>query len=69
MDKKILKNIAKEWAAGILLATGMDSFDNEGLTYEEEVYIIKSVHQISKKIRENPSGSLTNIVEKYYEFE
>ena len=37
MEKRILKKIAAEWASGILFhGTGTDSFDNEGLTLDEE---------------------------------
>lgn len=73
MDKRILKKIATEWAAGILLhGTGMDSFSKEeGLTNEEEGYIVEEVGKIALRITkgEIPSVSLTEIVKKYYDFE
>lgn len=75
MDKRILKKIAKEWAAGILAhGTGMDSFDPElGLTCEEEGYIVEEVNRLGKSLLksldiEEPSANLNEIVGKYYEF-
>ena len=72
MDKKILKKIAKEWAAGILYhGTGMDSFSGEELTAEEQGYIVNEVHKIGLRIFKDdiPSVELSKIVAKYYEFE
>lgn len=69
MDKAILKKIAQEWAKGILLATNMDSFDEE-LEHEEQVYVLNEVHNIANRItKETASGSLPVIINKYYDFE
>jgi hypothetical protein len=69
MDKRILKQIAKEWAKGILLATDMDSFDKE-LNTDEQSYVLDEVHKIARKItEEDASGSLPQIIRKYYDFE
>ena len=72
MDKRILKKIAKEWAAGILYhGTGIDSFSGEELTIEEQGYIVDEVHKIGLRIFKDdiPSVELPEIVAKYYEFE
>lgn len=74
MQKRILKKIAAEWAAGILLhGTGMDSFDEEedGLTPDEAGFIVEEVGKIALRITkgEQPSPKLIDIVQKYYEFE
>jgi hypothetical protein len=73
MDNRILNKIAKEWACGILFhGTGMDSFtEEEGLTYEEEGYIVNEVQKIALKITkgDTPSPNLTEIVKKHYTFE
>ena len=76
MDKRVLKKIAKEWAAGILYhGTGMDSLSSElGFSYEEKGYIVGEVHKIGLSIMktiesETPSANLDEIVGKYYEFE
>jgi len=76
MQKRILKKIAAEWAAGILLhGTGMDSFEPElGLTYEEEGYIVEEVHRLGKSLMKTleqdiPAANLEEIVQKYYDFE
>jgi hypothetical protein len=74
MQKRILKKIATEWAAGILLhGTGMDSFDEEedGLTPDEAGYIVEEVGRIALRITkgETPSSQLIDIVQKYYDFE
>lgn len=69
MDKKILKQIAKEWAKGILLATSMDAFDEE-LDIEEQIFVLAEVYKIANKITtEEESGSLPEIIKKYYDFE
>lgn len=69
MDKRILKQIAKEWAKGILLATDMDSFDKE-LDIDEQIFVLNQVHEIANKITKEPeSGSLPEIIKKYYKFD
>lgn len=73
MNKNILKNIAKEWAKGILLSTEGVSFDEEFedlLSTDEEHYIINEVHKIAERItKEDYTPSLVDIVKKYYELE
>jgi len=72
MDKRILKKIAAEWASGILFhGTGMDSFDDEGLTPDEEGYIVEEVQKIALRITKGdvPNANLPEIVKKYYDFE
>lgn len=73
MDKRILNKIAKEWASGILYhGTGGDSFEeSDGLTVDEQQYIVKQVHKEALKITKGvePSSNLTEIVGKYYTFE
>ena len=73
IEKRILNKIAKEWASGILYhGTGSDSFDeDDGLTSEEQLYIVNQVQKEALKITkgELPSVNLTDIVKKYYEFE
>lgn len=73
MQKRILKKIAKEWCAGILLACDGDSFDEDvdGLTSEEVDYILNEVEKIAVKINDKqvPETSVKKIVEKYYSFE
>ena len=73
MDKQILNKIAKEWASGILFhGTGADSFNEEdGLTPDEESYIVDQVHKEALKITKGdvPGHNLSEIVKKYYTFE
>jgi len=71
MDKIILKKIAKDWAKGILFATGMDSFDDDSpLTYEEQGYIVEEVQKIGLKLTDGDvETSLNDIIDKYYDFE
>lgn len=73
MDKRILNKIAKEWACGILYhGTGADSFDeDDGLTPEEQYYIVDQVHKEALKITKGkrPDVNLTEIVKKYYTFD
>jgi len=68
MDKRILKNIAKDWAKGILFATGTDSFDeNSILSLEEQEYIVEQVQNIGMKLTSGyVETNLDNIVAKYY---
>lgn len=67
MDKRILKQIAKEWAKGILLATDMDSFEDD-LEIDEQIFILNEVHNLANKMtKEDSSGSLYQIIRKYYE--
>ena len=69
MDKLILKKIAKEWAKGILLATGVDSFDDKSLlSIEEQTFIVNEVHEIANRLtNEKQEGTLDDIIDKYYE--
>ena len=74
MQKRILKKIAAEWAAGILLhGTGMDSFDEDEdrLTSDETGYIVEEVGRIALRITkgEVPGVNSIEIVQKYYDFE
>lgn len=68
MDKRILKNIAKDWAKGILFATGTDSFDeNSILSLEEQEYIVEQVQNIGMKLTDgHVETNLDDIVAKYY---
>ena len=69
MDKKILKKIAKEWCASILLANGGDSFweiEDGLLTEDEQSYIVSESHNISRRIMEKPMVSLELIINRYY---
>ena len=72
MDKRILKQIAKEWCKGILLSNEASSFDSnldEMLSQEEQNYIVIESHKIANRItKEDYSASLSKIVEKYYDF-
>lgn len=74
MDKRILKNIAKEWAKAILLACDMDAIIDsvkDGLVDEDEAsYIVEETHEIAERITKEPNlPSLTEIVDKYYKLE
>ena len=68
MDKRILKNIAKDWAKGILYATGTDSFDDDSLlSLEEQEYIVEQVQNIAMKLTDgHVETNLDDIVAKYY---
>ncbi len=68
MDKRILKNIAKDWAKGILFATGTDSFDDDSLLSEEEQeYVVEQVQIIGMKLTGgHVETNLDDIVAKYY---
>ncbi len=68
MDKRILKKIAKDWAKGILFATGTDSFEeNSIMSLEEQQYIVNEVQNIGMKLTDgNVETSLDDIVAKYY---
>lgn len=72
-NKRILKKIANEWAAGILFATEGSSFDEEMdeiLTAEEQEYIIDHVESIARKLASGDIHSNLNvIVKKYSEIE
>ena len=69
-NKNILKNIAKDWARGILIATSMDSeFADEVLSPEEQDYIVSQVEKIAFKISNNAEVSLDEIISKYFTME
>lgn len=68
MDKTVLKKIAKDWSAGILFATGSDSFEDDSLlNQEEQDYVVSEVKKIARKLSDDPiQTSLKEIVGKYY---
>ncbi len=71
MDKRILKNIAKDWAKSILIATAMDCDElDEVLSVEEQDYVVKEVEIIAGRItKETAETNLIEIVGKYYKIE
>lgn len=72
MEKRILNKIAKDWAKGILFATGTDSFDEELdyiLTIEEQSYIVEKVQEIGDRLtKDKRESNLSTIIKKYYDF-
>ncbi len=74
MKKNILKNIAKEWCQGILLACETDAFGDaieEGaLTEEEAGFIVSESHKVARRItKEQPMFNVGDIIGKYYQME
>lgn len=73
-NKRILKQIAKEWCKGILLACEGDAFDaaiDEGLINEEEAsYIALIATEIGEKITNAPyCPDLTEIIRDKFKYE
>lgn len=70
MEKRLLKKIAQDWCKSILLANGMDSFDDDILTQEEQSYIVEECTRIANRITDRPPVfTLPEIVEQYYTLE
>lgn len=70
MDKRILKEIAKRWCKGILLANDMtDSETMDLLSEDEQDFILKEVELIAERITNKPTPiSLNDLIREYYEF-
>lgn len=74
MDKRILKQIAKEWSKGILLACEGDAFsdaiERDLITDDEASYIVAETHKIAQRITKEPYiPALTELIKKHYEYE
>ena len=71
MDKLILKEIAKRWCKGILLAnepTCSFNADGEQLTPEEINYIEDECNKIAERITKlNHAINTTELVNEYYD--
>lgn len=73
-NKRILRQIAKEWCKAILLACETDAFEpslESGLLDADEVnFIVDEAHNIAERITtEDYNPSLNSIVKKYFKLE
>jgi len=68
-NKRVLNEIAKRWARGILKATQIDcDYADEMLSVDEQHYILNQVHLIAEKISDkNQNNSLSEIISEYFE--
>lgn len=67
-NKRLLKKIAQDWCKSILLANGMDSFDDDVLlTSEEQGYIVNECHKIAESLSDRQTRfTLPEIIEQFY---
>ena len=71
MDKRILREIAKRWCKGILLANDLTDEETAELLSEEEMsFIQEESYRIANKITnlETPT-SLNELIKEYYSFD
>jgi len=68
-NKRVLKKIAKEWAASMLSAIDHSNGNEDDLlSFEEMSVVLKEVQRIADSLHESPRSSFSAIVKRYFLF-
>jgi hypothetical protein len=71
MEKRVLKQIAKRWCKGVLMASeAICSFETSGLSEEEMYFLQSEITAIANRITDKQAaGDTDELVSEYYDFD